>query len=60
MPLTSEARLFTPPFMIGDEVTMEDVFEDVAAGPMGSFNEIGVNFEAVAFELRLPEPLNPE
>ena len=31
-----------------------------AAGPIGNFNDIGVNFEVVALELMLPDPLNPE
>ena len=62
-PFISGVRLSlreAPPFIMGDEVTIEDVFELEAAGPMGNFNDIGVNFEAVAFELMLPDPLNPE
>ena len=31
-----------------------------AAGPIGNFNDMGVNFEVVALELILPDPLNPE
>ena len=40
--------------------TIEDVLEMEAAGPIGNFNDMGVNFEVVAFELILPDPLNPE
>ena len=31
-----------------------------AAGPIGNFNDMGVNFDVVALELMLPDPLNPE
>ena len=52
------------PLIMGDEVTMEDVMEadalEAAAGPIGNFNEIGVNFDAVALELIEPDPLNPD
>ena len=53
------------PLIMGDEVTMEDVMEAdaleaTAAGPIGNFNEIGVNFDAVALELIEPDPLNPD
>ena len=40
--------------------TIEDVLEMEAAGPIGNFNDMGVNFEVVALELMLPDPLNPE
>ena len=42
------------------KITIEDVLEMEAAGPIGNFNDMGVNFEVVALELMLPDPLNPE
>ena len=42
------------------KITIEDVLEMEAAGPIGNFNDMGVSFEVVALELMLPDPLNPE